>query len=414
MADSKMDVSPERRLRGKVNFITWRREFEREAKAHDVLDLFTGNEDILEKPQKEDYIDDDDDKDATTIASTQKTLKNFHASTLRYTIDYNNWKSNRNSLRTANKLLNTWLSESIRIEIETAKNAKEAYDTVVARYKISNERARDDLLSEIRKLTIENCVDVTEYLNKLCRFRSDLAGVDYKLTDGLYVTALLDGLDNKKWGSFKEKWDTIRAIQLDANPDTAPSVDLLEERLHNEALIKQCREDERRKQDRARTKSNDGTISYSSFDNTKREDKSHLKCKACGKDCHTEADCWKLHPEKTPRSLKDRTQLKTNDNGDSKSTKPVDDTTPGSMAAFVAADVVDFRTKLAAMKSIGAHSSLPLIPHAPADMPSQTRESISAEVRGTGGDGDTRNGYMEQLGPASLYSTINAFMAGPV
>jgi hypothetical protein len=240
MADSKIEVSPERRLRGKVNFITWKRDFEREAKAYDVLDLFTGDEEILEKPQKGDYIDDDEGKDSITIASTQKTLKNFQASTLRYTIDYNNWKSNRDSLRTASKLLNAWLSESIRIETETAKNAKEAYDTVIARYKISNERARDGLLSEMRKLTIENCDNVTEYLNKLRRFRSDLAGVDYELTDGLYVTTLLDGLDNRKWGPFKEKWNTIRAIQLDANSDAPPSIDLLEERLHNEALIKQA------------------------------------------------------------------------------------------------------------------------------------------------------------------------------
>jgi hypothetical protein len=170
-----MDVSPERRLRGKVNFITWKREFERKAKAYDILDLFTSDEEILEKPKKEDYIDDDDDKDGITIASTQKTLKNFHANTLRYTIDYNNWKSNRDSLRTANKLLNAWLCESICIEIEAAKYTKEAYDIIIARYKINNERARDNLLSEIRKLNIENCISVTEYLNKLRRFRSDLA-----------------------------------------------------------------------------------------------------------------------------------------------------------------------------------------------------------------------------------------------
>lgn len=50
MTGSRMGVSPEHRLRGKVNFITWKREFEREAKAHDVLDLFTGDEEILEKP----------------------------------------------------------------------------------------------------------------------------------------------------------------------------------------------------------------------------------------------------------------------------------------------------------------------------------------------------------------------------
>ena len=115
----------------------------------------------------------------------------------------------------------------------------------------------------MRELTIENCVDVTEYLNKLHRFRSDLAGVDYKLTDGLYVTALLDGLDNKKWAVFKDKWDTIRAIQLDANPDAAPSIDLLEERLHTEALTKQRREDKKRKQDKAKTKPNVRTDSYS-------------------------------------------------------------------------------------------------------------------------------------------------------
>jgi hypothetical protein len=50
----------------------------------------------------------------------------------------------------------------------------------------------------MRKLTIKSCDNVTEYLNKLRRFRSNLAGVDYELTDRLYATTLLDGLDNKK------------------------------------------------------------------------------------------------------------------------------------------------------------------------------------------------------------------------
>jgi hypothetical protein len=414
MADSKMDVSPERRLRGKINFITWKREFEREAKAHDVLDLFTGEEEILEKPQKELYIDDDDDKDTITIASTQKTLKNFHANTLRYTIDYNNWKTNKDSLRTANKLLNAWISESIRIEIEATKNAKEAYDLIVARYKISNERARDDLLSEMKKLTIENCDNVTDYLNKLRRFRSDLAVVDYELTDGLYVTALLDGLDNKKWGLFKEKWDTIRAIQLDANPDAVPRIDLLEERLHNEALIKQRREDEKKKQDKAKMKPNNGTNFHYSSSITRKEDKSHLKCDACGKNGHIEDNCWKLHPEKIPRALKDRTQLRNGDKDDSKPTNPVDGTPSGDMAAFVAADVDGFKAKLATTESLGTHPSSPLISHAPANPSSQTRESTGAKVLRAGGDGDTRNDCMKQSEPPFIENTMNAFMTGPV
>jgi hypothetical protein len=33
MSDTKMVVGPERQFKGKTNFITWRREFERAAKA---------------------------------------------------------------------------------------------------------------------------------------------------------------------------------------------------------------------------------------------------------------------------------------------------------------------------------------------------------------------------------------------
>lgn len=50
IADLKVDLSLERRLRNKVNFIIWKREFEREAKAYDVFDFFIGAEEIFNKP----------------------------------------------------------------------------------------------------------------------------------------------------------------------------------------------------------------------------------------------------------------------------------------------------------------------------------------------------------------------------
>ena len=198
----------------------------------------------------------------------------------------------------------------------------------------------------MRKLTIETCENVTEYLNKLRRYRSDLAGVGYELTEGLFVTAILDGLDSKKSGLFKEKWDTIRVIQLDANPEASPNVDLLEERLHHEALIKQRREDEKKKQDKAKTKPTEGTTSHFSSITNKRDDRSHLQCNACGKNGHTEDGCWKLHPEKIPCALKDRASPNNKDKSES-SYKSTDDTISGNMAAFVAADVAGFKTKLA-------------------------------------------------------------------
>jgi hypothetical protein len=42
MTDSKMDeVKDDRKLRGKTNFIGWKREFERSAKANDILEYLS-------------------------------------------------------------------------------------------------------------------------------------------------------------------------------------------------------------------------------------------------------------------------------------------------------------------------------------------------------------------------------------
>lgn len=177
------------------------------------------------------------------------------------------------------------VSDSIRIKVKIAGNAKEAYDLIASRYGNSDERVRDDLLLQVKRLTMVDCTDVTDYLNKLRRFKSDLAGVDYKLTDGLYITALLEGLDGRKWVPFKEKWDTIRAKQLDADPNAAPSVDPLEDRRHHKATVQQRRKDERRNV-RVTDKTKVGSVGPHRTKGQPRTartgDRSHLKCDFCG------------------------------------------------------------------------------------------------------------------------------------
>jgi hypothetical protein len=76
MADTKMIVSPDRQLKGKTNFITWRRGFERAAKAQDVLDLLKGDEEILEKPNKDDYLYDDSEGKTTQAQAVTATNNN--------------------------------------------------------------------------------------------------------------------------------------------------------------------------------------------------------------------------------------------------------------------------------------------------------------------------------------------------
>jgi hypothetical protein len=57
MTDSKLDeVKDDRKLKGKTNFVSWKREFERASKADDIFECLTGEEVVPPKPKKQDYF----------------------------------------------------------------------------------------------------------------------------------------------------------------------------------------------------------------------------------------------------------------------------------------------------------------------------------------------------------------------
>jgi hypothetical protein len=57
MTDSRMDdVKEDHKLKGKTNFVSWKREFERAAKANDIFEYLTSKEVVPSKPKKQDYF----------------------------------------------------------------------------------------------------------------------------------------------------------------------------------------------------------------------------------------------------------------------------------------------------------------------------------------------------------------------
>lgn len=66
-----MSVPLDRQLKGKANFISWKRHFERAAKALDILNLLTGKKEILEKPQTRVYLYEPETKINTVETMTQ-------------------------------------------------------------------------------------------------------------------------------------------------------------------------------------------------------------------------------------------------------------------------------------------------------------------------------------------------------
>ncbi|KAI3114590.1 hypothetical protein CBS147330_9788 [Penicillium roqueforti] len=154
-------------------------------------------------------------------------------------------------MKLANRLLNAWISDSIKIEIEDCADAKETYDFIKKRYAVTNERARDILLNRLNDLKLDHCSSVTDYTNQIRQIKADLKTVKYDMTDDMFATALLHSLP-PNYRSFKEK--------------------------------------------------------------PRREDRNHLKCThpGCGKTSHTEEHYWVKNPEKIPRSLKEKSTNTTN------------------------------------------------------------------------------------------------------
>jgi hypothetical protein len=125
---------------------------------------------------------------------------------LRWQIDYNEHKNAKEKMKLAGKLLDTWVSDSIKIEIKEFADAKEAYDFIKKRYAVTNERARDSLLNKLTELKLDDCLSMTEYTNGVRQIKADLKTVKYNITDDMLVTALLQGLP-PNFRDFKEKYD---------------------------------------------------------------------------------------------------------------------------------------------------------------------------------------------------------------
>ncbi|KFY25558.1 hypothetical protein V493_04586 [Pseudogymnoascus sp. VKM F-4281 (FW-2241)] len=343
------EVKDGRKLKGKTNFVGWKREFERAAKANDILEYLTGEEVVPPKPQKEDYFVKSIEAETRRPFRAKKTAQNFTPSTddddetadvqammstnnsLRWHIDSDEHKTAKAKMKLAGKLLDSWVSDGIKIEVEDCADAKDAYDFIKKRYAVTMERARDGLLNQLNALKLDDCLTMTEYTNGVRQIKADLKTVKYDMTDDMLATALLHGLP-PNFRDFKEKYDWIRSTK----PDDPPDLDYLYERLHVEEAKQTRMKEERRVKEKVRKETggnnSGGGSAYNGRLKTNREDRSHLKCTypGCGKTGHTEESCWAKDPSKVPRSLKDRFAV----NIDSKPINGMGGTTETNLATF--------------------------------------------------------------------------------
>ena len=327
--------------------------------------------------------------DVQTVASTNDGQWQY---------EYMEYEKARKKMKLAGKLLDAWVCEGIKIEIEDCTDAKNAYDFIKKRYAVTNERARDDLLNQLSEFKLENCSSMTEYTNKLRQIKADLKTVKYYMTDDMLATALLHGLPSN-FRDFKEKYDWIRSTK----PDDPPDLDYLYERLHVEEAKQTRLKEEKKVRDRVRKEasnnnSNNGT-NHTGNRRPKREDRSHLKCTypGCGRVGHTEETCWTKDPSKGPRSFKDKFTANT----DNKAIEGMGGTTETNLTTF--RDVYSSADDLGTAASPALHANA-------ADTSPQVR-SVRAgmELQGSGGAG-TSGLKLEKSHLAER--TMGAFLLG--
>ncbi|KGO69328.1 Integrase, catalytic core [Penicillium italicum] len=280
------EVKPDRQLKGKTNFISWKREFERAARANDVLEFLTGEEVVPPKPNKDEYF--------VKVLDTETRRSTRIKKSLSPTTDDENETDDGQAV------------------IDDCADAKEAYEFIKKRYAVTNERARDILLNRLHDLKLDHCESVTDYTNQVRQIKADLKTVKYDMTDDMFATALLHGLP-PSYRSFKEKYDWIRSTK----PDDSPDLDYLFERMHVEETQQLQMKEERKARDKAKrdaTNSSTMNIDNPTRYRPRREDRNHLKCTypSCGKTGHSEDNCWVKNPEKIPRSLKEKFTNTTN------------------------------------------------------------------------------------------------------
>ena len=130
------DIEESKKLHGKANYITWKRDFDNSARTQDVLSLLEETEPLLDEPKEDDYITKEEKRKTRTAETSDLSSSDLTRTMIKWQADYKRWEQNQVKLRRAASLLDAWVSEGVRIDIEAETNA-------IKKYKCDQESLQD-------------------------------------------------------------------------------------------------------------------------------------------------------------------------------------------------------------------------------------------------------------------------------
>ena len=317
-------------LTGQDNYLPWVRDFKLTATSEGVWEFYQGTEEVLAKPEREDYqIPKSKKKRLTADAEIAAAggvpidTNTLETNIIHFKLDVDEWKENDRKVRRALTLLPQWVDPAIRGKLQEYKDPKDAWEYLRGQYKMTNARALDIALSKMGRLKLQDCNSMQEYLNQHELLKLDIIDAKGTYDDAQLVSKILRGL-TPKYNNFVDQYHLL-------NDDVNNNVKEMTTKLltYESKLIERDVEKKAAKSDKPKG-------------DDRRDDRPTCTYKPCGKKGHSEEDCRmkKRHQESNNNSTNGNNNSAKNDKGN-KPKGNTDNTSEGRRQIAAAAFNID-------------------------------------------------------------------------
>ena len=256
-----MDPSIYEQLQGKRNARAWKRKFKVAALGKGVWDVFTGVYTAVQCPEIKDYglenaqdvatgtdktnendkdtetgTSDKGDKEATkpkrkartTLGpdeindfikfaaketAEQKKGLDFNSRMTLYKFTLDEYDKGRKITATALALLINWVHESLRGQLESFTDPKQAYEHLLARYSVTDARAREMAENQFNSIYITRFTSAQDYINAIENSTQDILEAGGYCDDPMIISKIIRGLrGHPMYKDFATQYHLLRDI----------------------------------------------------------------------------------------------------------------------------------------------------------------------------------------------------------
>ncbi|KAI4115048.1 MAG: hypothetical protein LQ338_007915 [Usnochroma carphineum] len=341
-----MEPSSYDQLQGKRNARAWKRQFKVAALGKGVWDVFTGIYTAVACPDAKDYglenaqadatapatqLSEDEKNDkgkrkarttlgpeeigdfiknAAASAAEQKKGLDFNSRMTLYKFTLDEYDKGRKIVATAMALLINWVHASLRGQLEAFVDPKEAYDHLVARYSVTDARAREMAENQFNNIYISRFGSAQNYINAIENAAQDIKEAGGYCDSPMLISKIIRGLrGHPTFKDFATQYHLLRDIDtkfedLDhviTQLLTFESTNQQEPDFRNSAGSGNRYDNAQGLDFRNPTGNGNRFVNRNNLvarDSRVPRD----QCTACGIWGHNEANCRKTHPEQRPQN----------------------------------------------------------------------------------------------------------------